>query len=552
MNNNKKRIYIIENEDGFKFSEKKRIVSFNRVAFLFFFILFIFLLYSTKIVYLGSSSPKQKYQMTHKIKNYRADIIDVDGRFIAKSVITYNIGVKPDLINDKKKFLLKLKYSFPELDFNKIENEIDKKKFFYLKKKLTPQKSEEIKLLGEKSLILEPKITRIYPDNNLFSHTIGQIDDENFGVSGIEKNFDNYLKTNTKPLTMTLDKEIQFLVRQELLNSEKIFKNVGSASILMNINNGEILSLVSLPDFDINKRNNISDKKYINRATKGVYEFGSVFKTFTIAAGFDEKLIEPKDMFNNLEKKINCGGRTISEYDEDLSQNLSVEDILIKSGNIGSVKIGQKLGVDKIKNFLTRVGILNDIEFDIPEIGKPIPFNWGKCKLLTVSFGHGITTTLIQLAKGYAIISNGGYHITPTLIKDKNIGYEKKKRVLSKDVSLKINQILRRVVTEGTASLADVKGYNVGGKTGTALTVENGKYTKKKINTFASIFPINEPKYVFIVMLEDTKLSKSYVYNYRNKSGSFVGTPFNTAGWTSVEVAAKIIEKIGPILATKY
>jgi len=552
MNNNKKRIYIIENEDSFKFSEKKRIISFNRVAFLFFFILFIFLLYSTKIIYLGSSSPKQKYQITNKIKNHRADIIDVEGKFIAKSVITYNIGVKPNLIKDKKKFLLKLKYSFPELDFNKIENEIDKKKFFYLKKKLTPQKSEEIKLLGEKSLILEPKITRIYPDNNLFSHTIGQIDDENFGVSGIEKNFNNYLKTNIEPLTMTLDKEIQFLVRQELLNSEKIFKNVGSASILMNINSGEILSLVSLPDFDINKRNNISDKKYINRATKGVYEFGSVFKTFTIAAGFNEKLIEPKDMFNNLEKKINCGGRTISEYDEDLSQNLSVEEILINSGNIGSVKIGQKLGVDKIKDFLIRIGILSDIEFDIPEIGKPIPFNWGKCKLLTVSFGHGITTTLIQLAKGYAIISNGGYDITPTLIRDKNISYAKKKRVLSKDVSSKINQILRRVVTEGTASLADVKGYNVGGKTGTALIVENGKYTKKKINTFASIFPINEPKYVFVVMLEDTKLSKSYVYNYRNKPGSFKGTPFNTAGWTSVEVAAKIIEKIGPILATKY
>ena len=552
MNNNKKRIYIIENEDGFEFSEKKKIVSFNRVAFLFFFILFIFLLYSTKIVYLGSSSPKQKYQITNKIKNYRADITDVDGRFIAKSVTTYNVGIKPNLINDKKKFLLKLKYSFPELDFRKIENNLDKKKFFYLKKKLTPKKSEEIKLLGEKSIILEPKITRIYPDNNLFSHTIGQIDDENFGVSGIEKSFDNYLKTNTKPLTITLDKEIQFIIRQELLNFEKIFKNVGSAGILMNINSGEILSLVSLPDFDINKRNNISDKMYINRATKGVYEFGSVFKTFTIAAGFNEKLIEPKDMFNNLEKKIKCGGRTISEYDENLSQNLSVEEILINSGNIGSVKIGQKLGVDKIRNFLNKIGIIGDIKFDITEIGTPIPFNWGKCKLLTVSFGHGITTTLLQLAKGYAIISNGGFNITPTLVKNDNIKLEKGRRVLNRDVSLKINQILRRVVTEGTASLADVKGYNVGGKTGTALIVENGKYTEKKINTFASIFPTNEPEYVLIIMLEDTKLSKDYVYKYRNKPGSFVGTPFNTAGWTSVEVAAKIIEKIGPILATKY
>ncbi len=552
MNKNKKRLYITENEDGFKFSEKKRIVSFNRVAFLFFFILFIFLLYSTKIVYLGSSGPKQKYQITNKIKNYRADIIDVDGSFIAKSVITYNVGIKPNLINNEKKFLLKLKYSFPELDFKKIENNINKKKFFYLKKKITPQKSEEIKLLGEKSIILEPKITRIYPDNNLFSHTIGQIDDENFGVSGIEKSFDNYLKTNTEPLTMTLDKEIQFLIRQELLNSEKIFKNVGSASILMNINSGEILSLVSLPDFDINKRNNISDKKFINRATKGVYEFGSVFKTFTIAAGFNEKLIEPKDVFSNLEKKIRCGERTISEYDEDLSQNLTVEEILIKSGNIGSVKIGQKLGVENIRNFLNQIGVIGDIKFDITEIGTPIPFNWGKCKLLTVSFGHGITTTLLQLAKGYAIISNGGFNITPTLIKNDNIKLEKGRRVLNRDVSFKINQILRRVVTEGTAGLADVKGYNVGGKTGTALIVENGKYTKKKINTFASIFPTNEPEYVLIIMLEDTKLSKDYVYKYRNKPGSFVGTPFNTAGWTSVEVAAKIIEKIGPILATKY
>ena len=320
----------------------------------------------------------------------------------------------------------------------------------------------------------------------------------------------------------------------------------------MNINSGEILSLISLPDFDINKRNNISDKMYINRATKGVYEFGSVFKTFTIAAGFNEKLIEPKDMFNNLEKKIKCGGRTISEYDENLSQNLSVEEILINSGNIGSVKIGQKLGVDKIKNFLNKIGIIGDIKFDITEIGTPIPFNWGKCKLLTVSFGHGITTTLLQLAKGYAIISNGGFNITPTLFKNDNIKLDKGRRVLNKDVSLKINQILRRVVTEGTASLADVKGYDVGGKTGTALIVENGKYTKKKINTFASIFPTNEPEYVLIIMLEDTKLSKDYVYKYRNKPGSFVGTPFNTAGWTSVEVAAKIIEKIGPILATKY
>ena len=404
----------------------------------------------------------------------------------------------------------------------------------------------------DKSIKEEPKISRVYPNGSLFSHILGQIDDNNNGISGLEKSFDYELKTSRDDLKLSLDSEIQYLIREELIASSEIFKNVGAASILLDVNTGEIISMVSVPDFDLNKRENITDKNLINRATKGVYEFGSVFKTFTIAAGFNEKLIEPKDMFNNLEKKIKCGGRTISEYDENLSQNLSVEEILINSGNIGSVKIGQKLGVDKIRNFLNKIGIIGDIKFDITEIGTPIPFNWGKCKLLTVSFGHGITTTLLQLAKGYAIISNGGFNITPTLVKNDNIKLEKGRRVLNRDVSLKINQILRRVVTEGTASLADVKGYNVGGKTGTALIVENGKYTKKKINTFASIFPTNEPEYVLIIMLEDTKLSKDYVYKYRNKPGSFVGTPFNTAGWTSVEVAAKIIEKIGPILATKY
>ena len=169
----------------------------------------------------------------------------------------------------------------------------------------------------------------------------------------------------------------------------------------------------------------------------------------------------------------------------------------------------------------------------------------------TVSYGHGITTTPIQLAKGYAILTNGGYDVKPTLIKEKFSSLEKK-RILNKDVSDQINKILRKVVTHGTATLSDVEGYEVGGKTGTAQIVENGVYTNKKINTFASVFPSSNPKYVLVILLEDTKLSKDYVYKYRNKPGSYKGTPFNTAGWTSVEITGKILDKIGPILATKY
>ena len=161
-------------------------------------------------------------------------------------------------------------------------------------------------------------------------------------------------------------------------------------------------------------------------------------------------------------------------------------------------------------------------------------FKWRECKLKTVSYGHGITTTPIQLAKGYAILANGGFDINPTLIK-KKINNIKKKRILKKDVSSKLNKIFRKVVTQGTATLSDVEGYEVGGKTGTAQIVENGNYTKKKINTFASVFPSSDPKYVLVILLEDTKLSKDYVYKYRNKPGSYKGTPFNTAGWTSVK-----------------
>ena len=543
---------IIINSSSFdleNFYSNKFKINLNRIAFIFITIFIIILLYSTRIIFLSSKTFDKKNYTSNAIK--RADITDRNGNFISKSVFTTNVGIDPKLVKDKQKFLIKLQYTFPEKNILEIKEKLSGKNFFYIEKKVTPERFQKIKLLGEKSIRLEPKITRIYPDKNLFSHILGQIDDNNIGISGIEKSFDKELKDGRKQLVLTLDKEIQFIIRNELLNAQNIFKNVGGAGILMNINNGEILSIVSIPDFNLNHRANISDKKFINRATKGVYELGSVFKTFTVAAGLNYNLISPSDVFTNLEKKMKCGGRTISEYDENLPSDLSVEDILMHSSNIGSVKIGQIIGKEKMKEFLSLIGILDKMEFDIEEVGKPLFFKWGDCKLKTVSYGHGITATPIQLAKGYAILSNGGYQVNPTVIKSK-FDKSKRKKILNDDLSSKINSILRKVVTNGTASLSDVEGYDVGGKTGTAQIVENGLYTSKKINTFASVFPISDPKYVLVILLEDTKLSGDYVYKYRNKPGSFKGTPFNTAGWTSVEIAGKIIDKIGPILATKY
>ncbi len=411
-----------------------------------------------------------------------------------------------------------------------------------------------MKLLGDKSIIFEDQISRIYPNENLFSHILGQIDDANNGISGIEKKFDLNLRSEKNPIKLTVDTEIQFLIRKELLKFNKIFRSIGSGAILMDVNNGEILSLISLPDFNLNERISITDKNYINRVTKGVYELGSVFKTFTVAAALNEKLIEPDTEFLNLEKEIRCDGRPIREYDKDIPENLTVEQILIRSGNIGSVRIGQMLGIDKLKKFYNSLGILNRIDFDIDEVGLPIPFQWGKCKLATVSFGHGITTTPLQLAKGYSILSNGGFDIKPTLILKKEKDELEKNQIIEKDVSIKINNILRKIVSsdDGTANLANVSGYEIGGKTGTAQKVIDGKYSRLKINTFASIFPSSNPKFVLVVLIDEPKTSEDYIYKYRNKSGSYKGTPFNTAGWTTVEIVGNIIDKIGPILATKY
>ena len=428
-----------------------------------------------------------------------------------------------------------------------------KKKFFYFEKKISQENYDKIMKLGDKSIQSEDRLVRVYPEKNLFSHIIGQIDDNNNGISGIEKSFDDKLKVSTKPITLSLDKDIQYLIRNELIKFNEIFTTKGSSAILMNVNNGEIFSLVSLPDFNPNKREKIIDKNYINRATKGVYEFGSVFKTFTIAAAFEEKIIEPETKFTDLPKSLTCAGFPIREYDNKIPTDLTAEQILIRSGNIGSVRIGQKVGQEKFKLFLSKIGILKKIDFDIEEVGTPVKFNWGKCPLATASFGHGITTTLLQIVKAYSIIVNGGYYINPTLIKNSKI--TRPEKVLDENISNKILPILRKIVStkEGTANLADIDGYEIGGKTGTANKSFKGMYSKEKINTFVSVFPTTKPKFILAVMLDAPKINDEYIYNYRDGSNfKLKGSPRNTAGWNSVEVAGHIIEKIGPILATKY
>ena len=529
-------------------------VSLNRITFLFFIFFSLILIFSIKIIYLSSYTEKN-FSSGKINKNFikeRGDIIDRNGIILARNIDIYSAGVRPKLVKDKKKFLINLKIIFPDLNSNKIKKGLNSNKFFYIKKRLTEDEKTKLWLLGNKAIEFEKKQFRIYPQKNLFSHVLGQINDDNTGISGVENFFDKRLKTKelvNYSLRLTLDSNLQFLIREELINSQDDFNPIGSAALLMNVNDGEILSLVSLPDYDLNKRFSINEDIYTNKITKAVYEFGSVFKTFTLAAGLESNIIESNTIFRNLENKIFCAGEEISEHDQ-LPKNLSAEQILIQSSNIGAIKIAQKIGINKFKNFLNSLKLFQTIDFELGEIGTPLPFRWGKCKLATASFGHGVTTTPLQLARAYAILSNGGYEIRPTILQEKIYSSEQKKEIISSKTSKIINSILRKVVAnkEGTANFANIKGYDVGGKTGTALKSINGIYTKKKFNTFVSLFPIRKPKYILLVILDEPKPAPQFVYEFSN-GYKHKGEKRNTSGWNTVVVAGKIIEKIGPILA---
>ena len=555
----KSKLTIEDYKSDFTFKKKDTGINihFNRVSFIFFIFFIIYLIYTIHLIHLGSRNDKSEKinnLSLYKSHLYRSDIIDVNGNYLAKTVKSIDIGLKTSDIINKKKLLLSLNIIFPNKNFHEIEKKIENKKFFYLEKKISEENYEKIMKLGDKSIVPEEKVLRIYPQKNLFSHVLGQIDDDNNGISGLEKSLNEDLKKSDDPIKLTVDKDIQFLIRKELMKYQEIFQSKGSAAILMNVNNGNILSLVSLPDFNPNERQNITDVNYINRVTKGTYELGSVFKTFAFASALNEKLIKPETEFLDLPKSIKCDKYRIGEYDKEIPSDLTAEQILVRSGNIGSVKIVQKVGSDKFKLFLEKVGVLSDIDFDIEEVAPQKNYDFGKCRLATASFGHGIATTILQLAKGYSVLSNGGYEIKPTLIyKEKNFK-NKNEKILNKGISEQVVSALRKIVNteEGTAKFADVQNYEVGGKTGTADQPKGGAYSEAKINTFASIFPTSNPQFVFVVMLDTPKKSKDYYYKYRHRKGGWKGTLYNTAGWTSVEVAGKVIDKIGPILATKY
>lgn len=476
----------------------------------------------------------------------RKAIVDRNNNLLAYNIKTHDLIIRTKKVKNLNSLHLKIKINFKDIDLKKIDN-FYSKPFHIIKKNLSPSDYNKALSLGEPSIELSRNETRVYANKNLFSHILGNVDTDQQGVSGLEYFMnDQLLDKNMKPIKLSLDQNIQFLVREILANGIDTFQAIGASAVLIDADNGKILSMVSLPDFNPNNRNMVSNKdSYFNKNTKGLYELGSVFKTFVIANGIEQKIITRDKIYKDLPSQVYCGKFPIKEYRYSKDKkNLSVNDILVKSSNIGTIRIIQDSGLESYQKFLDKLEIFNSPKIEIPETSSSVKKRWGKCRTLNAGFGHGINTSPLQFSRAFAAIINGGRLHNLSLLENSKI--ESGKRIISKETSDVMKKILRTNVDKsyeigGSGRKADIKGYNVIGKTGTAQKPSKIKkgYSKEILNVFTSAFFINDKSYVLTVFLDEPKgAPKLWGHNRRE------------AGWNSAYLNGKIIQEIGPILNT--
>ena len=488
----------------------------------------------------------------------RADIVDRQGRILATNFETHSLYAQPPQMVDPERAVEELVRIFPDLDRERLTKDLTgKRKFLWIKKKLSPEQKQAVHDIGEPGLLFGPREMRLYPNGKLASHVLGGASfgregvhaAEVIGVAGVEKTFDERLRDPAhghEPLRLSLDLSVQAATERVLDGGMKLMNAKGATAILMEVKTGEILALASLPDFDPNDRprapteGNPSDSPLFNRAVQGVYELGSVFKVFSVAQAMELGLVNPDTMINT-KSPMQWGKFRIRDF-RNYGPELSVTKVIVKSSNVGTARIAMDIGAARQRDFLDQLGFMQASPLEITEASGSAPLlpkNWSELSTMTISYGHGLSTSPMHLAAAYATIANGGRQVTPTLLHD--AARPPGARVISEATADAMRQMMRKVVSEGTASFGEVPGYAVGGKTGTAdKPKENGGgyYDDKVIATFASIFPAHDPKYVLIVTLDEPV----------ETSGE---EPRRTAGWTAVPVAAEIIRRVAPLMGLR-
>jgi cell division protein FtsI (penicillin-binding protein 3) len=402
---------------------------------------------------------------------------------------------------------------------------------------------QAVNALGEPGLAIDREPDRLYPQTTLAAHVLGYTDTDGRGTAGIERAFEEQLSnpaSRDKPITLSISSRVQQALEHELLDAMKRFSAIGAAGVIMDIHTGEVMAMTSLPQLNPNVAGAGSMEARFNRATLGVYELGSTFKAFTVAMGLDAGVVKSVGQMYPCPGQLHVSGRTIGDT-HPFNRACSVAEIMQESSNVGTAQIADQLGAARQKEFLKKIGFLDRLEIELKERGRTLsPRDWSRTDVMTVGFGHSIAITPVHLASGYAALMNGGIWRPATLLKvDRDHPAGKGRRVFSEETSYKMRSLLRLVVTKGTGSKADAPGYRVGGKTGTADKVAGGGYSSSKVITnFAGVFPIDEPRFVIVVMLDEPQATAESM-------------GFRYAGWNVAPVVSKTISRIAPMLGVR-
>jgi cell division protein FtsI (penicillin-binding protein 3) len=476
----------------------------------------------------------------------RGDIVDRDGEPLARTIDAWTIAIHPTrIIGDKLELARRLAELMPERSPEQYFILLKSgQPFFYLRRRASPGLVEAVNALGEPGLAIQREPDRLYPQTSLAAHVIGYTDIDGHGVAGMERAFDTYLSDPAKrgvPLTLSIDSRVQQALEHELLDALTTYSAIGAAGVVMDIHTGEVLAMTSLPQLNPNAAGQGSEQARFNRATLGVYELGSTFKPFTVAMAMDSGIIKSFGKIYNCPDELHVYGHVVHDT-HPFGRACSVAEIMKESSNIGTAQIADQVGATRQRAFLKRMGFLDPVGIELKERGRTLSpgSRWGPFETMTVGFGHGIAVTPLHLATGYATLFNGGIYRPATLLKvGRNHPPAPGRRVFSEDTSYRMRALLRLVVMQGTGKKADAPGYRVGGKTGTAEKLLNGHYTSSAVVTsFAGVFPMDEPRYVMVMMLDDPKATAE-TYG------------FHTAAWNIGPAFGEAVSRIAPMLGIR-
>jgi len=482
------------------------------------------------------------------IATARPDILDRNGEVLATDVRVPSLYAEPRRLIDVDEAAELLTADLPDLNAKELRDRLASKRgFVWLKRDITPEQQREIYRQGLPGIGFLNENKRDYPNGDEVSHLLGRVDIDNQGIAGIEKWLDGQglmalhmaglasdrLQT---PVQLALDLRVQHAMRDELVAARAKFHTLAAAGVVLNVRTGEIVAMVSEPDFDPNDPQDPHDQTLINRLTTGVYEMGSTFKAFTVAMALDSGKATLKSTFD-AHNPLHYGKFEIHDF-EPMQRALTVPEIFTYSSNIGAAHIAMAMGIDAHKAFLKKMGQLDRLRTELPESAEPIvPRHWSELNTMTIAFGHGLSVAPLQAVMGVAALMNGGILIPPTFLKRSEAEAQALgTRVIKPETSLMMRYLMRLNVEKGTASKADVPGYYIGGKTGTADKVEFGRYSKTRVLTdFMAVMPADQPRYLVLVMLDEPQaLPETHGYK--------------TSGWNAVPTGGAVVARIAPLL----